>query len=582
MLSLVPKFYGILKKICITFTVFMVALTVLFHFFHKDKRDLPSSKNSMQFAREKIYQTINDPELQKTPEGKNGIIVYKAILCNMIGEGCTNNIKDGDKYFSRSIFGSASNLITIPFVNPPASGVWWAQNQLQNAGFVPQTYAAEGLGFASLKPLFHIWKILRDLTYIVLVVIMIAIGFMIMFRVKLDSQTVISIESVLPRLVVSLLLITFSFAIAGFLVDLMYVLMAVIISLFSPFITNINASTLQDMYMSATPGTILSSLFPFKVTLLPEWVTTLVPFIGAGQDFVSSFVMVFLISSNILNILPDFVKALLWFVGLLSTLFISGKIVDLATPMANLFNNIAGATFSPGEFIGSIIKIPLTLVVIGFFLIFIVPFILTVVILLTLFFLFFRIFFMLFISYLRVLFYVMFAPIFMLLAAIPGQNTFSYWIKNLIAELITFPLVTGIFLIGNILVSSFNVGDNVTSVIKTINFYNNNVQPLTPPYLYGIDQTAYVFLLSMGILFIIPEVVDTIRSLFQVKESPLKLGLGTFFGAGSVITGGFGILSSIHAVSGTLYGTQHSGVVSGIQKGINWLKNGFKGEAKGD
>ncbi|MEK6538607.1 MAG: hypothetical protein AABZ46_05735, partial [Nitrospirota bacterium] len=48
------------------------------------------------------------------------------------------------------------------------------------------------------------------------------IGFMIMLRKKIDAQTVIGIEQALPNLVITLLLITFSYAIAGFVIDMIY------------------------------------------------------------------------------------------------------------------------------------------------------------------------------------------------------------------------------------------------------------------------------------------------------------------------------------------------------------------------
>jgi hypothetical protein len=47
---------------------------------------------------------------------------------------------------------------------------------------------------------------------------------MIMFRVKISPQLVISVQSALPKVVVALLLTTFSYAISGFMIDLMYLI----------------------------------------------------------------------------------------------------------------------------------------------------------------------------------------------------------------------------------------------------------------------------------------------------------------------------------------------------------------------
>jgi len=45
---------------------------------------------------------------------------------------------------------------------------------------------------------------------------------MILFRTKINPQTVVGIENALPRIIVSLMLVTFSYAICGFLVDFVY------------------------------------------------------------------------------------------------------------------------------------------------------------------------------------------------------------------------------------------------------------------------------------------------------------------------------------------------------------------------
>jgi len=58
-------------------------------------------------------------------------------------------------------------------------------------------------------------------------------AFMIMFRVRISPQTVITVQSALPKIIFTLILITFSYAIAGFLIDLMYV----VIGIFSFIVT---------------------------------------------------------------------------------------------------------------------------------------------------------------------------------------------------------------------------------------------------------------------------------------------------------------------------------------------------------
>ena len=56
----------------------------------------------------------------------------------------------------------------------------------------------------------------------IIFLVLIFIGFMIMFRMQINPQTIISIENALPRIVITMILITFSFPLAGFLIDLLF------------------------------------------------------------------------------------------------------------------------------------------------------------------------------------------------------------------------------------------------------------------------------------------------------------------------------------------------------------------------
>lgn len=71
----------------------------------------------------------------------------------------------------------------------------------------------------------EIWSFTRNIAYLCFVLVMIGVGFMIMFRSKLGGQTLVSLGNTLPRIVVSLVLVTFSFAIAGIVIDIAGVLM---------------------------------------------------------------------------------------------------------------------------------------------------------------------------------------------------------------------------------------------------------------------------------------------------------------------------------------------------------------------
>lgn len=82
-------------------------------------------------------------------------------------------------------------------------------------------YAAEsGYDTLSNSGIMGLWTKILNLSYVFFVLVMIAAGFMIMFRHKLGGQTMVTIGNVLPNVIMALIVATFSFAIAGLVIDL--------------------------------------------------------------------------------------------------------------------------------------------------------------------------------------------------------------------------------------------------------------------------------------------------------------------------------------------------------------------------
>lgn len=150
---------------------------------------------------------------------------------SIISKEATEN-SDGQTYYR---YGGAAVVLAQGIgyvaVNPPATTGEYLADLLQNTRLAPQAYA-QGLGFSSLSPVLDIWKAFRSVAYFLYIIVFIVIGFMIMFRAHIDHQTVVTIQAALPKLLITLVLITFSYAIAGFIVDLIYLLGMGAISLF--------------------------------------------------------------------------------------------------------------------------------------------------------------------------------------------------------------------------------------------------------------------------------------------------------------------------------------------------------------
>lgn len=128
---------------------------------------------------------------------------------------------------NNGLMGEGSNLIATLYQYQPSSTQSYlahVSNNLQKHKIIPSALAASnGIGFDTFSPFLSIWIAVRNLAYLGLVAFFIIYGFMMMFRVNLGQKTVISVQLAIPKLIVTLLIITFSYAIVGLVFDLMYV-----------------------------------------------------------------------------------------------------------------------------------------------------------------------------------------------------------------------------------------------------------------------------------------------------------------------------------------------------------------------
>lgn len=83
-------------------------------------------------------------------------------------------------------------------------------------------------GFNILNPIIKLWEWSRNLVYVFYVVIFIVIGIMIIMRQRIGGQIPITIINSIPNVVISLVLVTFSYAISGLIIDLMHLATGVI------------------------------------------------------------------------------------------------------------------------------------------------------------------------------------------------------------------------------------------------------------------------------------------------------------------------------------------------------------------
>lgn len=522
----ISKGFRIFTRTFLVIAVFFTVINLFSYLSSKDDSPRPSLEDRLTYQQTQLYSKINDPKYNK-PGAREILGLYKSFMCMFVGETCTSNPLDADKNFPSSILGVASSLILTPYVHPPASGVYFAYETMNNIGIVPaRVYAAEGIGFGSLKPFLVIWKKFRDLAFLILVLILISIGFMIMFRAKLDAQTVIGIENALPKIIISMILITFSFAIAGFLIDIMYVLISLILSTVGD-IANLNIDKLQAKYIQAGPdditplltgnvdsllGSPIQGFIAFRNIFwhLPSALLGLIGWVNIGTRLIGTALGLFylfpFIEKHILNIVYEATEI---------------PVGGVATPVG------IGADIRFQGFVKALLSAPIKLVSLTvatiIFAAFGIPFILGIIILITVIMLFFKILFLLFSAYIKILLLVLLSPLILMFEAIPGKSVFSDWFKNLFVEILTFPLLIGIFMLGVLITDTASQGN----LIK-------------PPFLFGFDPGAFSIVVGMAFLFMTPDLITITKKLILPQPLPIpEAGPGVFFGGvtGAVSSG---------------------------------------------
>jgi hypothetical protein len=539
----------------------LVIYSVIFLFIQFTQQDRSSSEiipqnkvlsNAEQT--EKIAQILGERD---SITGKYDALFYRGINCIFLGYACGDGITDSPS----GIFGSGMKLLAFPFANPVASGVEYVKDSLASVGLAPKAEAAEGLGFASLSGYINIWKAFRNLSFLVFTIIIIAIGFMIMFRFN-AGQAEIKIETALPRIVIAMILITFSFALAGFFVDLMYASIALSIGIFK-------GAGFQNLTSSWT-GYNNSNFLHFAESGFID----ILPF--GGRLLGSSFI----VGNDLWNMLPGVISSILspvislFAIGATSqALFPGEKFIDSFKNLILLGNGIGGAA--------GLLYVP---AFISFFILivnYLPGIILGIIIGLTLLIFMVRMLFVFLSAYVKVLLFTIFSPVILLFSAIPGNGSASWWIKTLLAELSVFPTFV-VITMTSAAILEVNKGFNWGSVDEWIWHAQSTKGAFNLPFIAaGFRPESFNNIVSLGILLMAPDFIKMIKSMFGVEEK-LNFSPGLFFGSLGVMTG---LLGSANSLGTSIMGQQgfedlRKHVMDNTKTKITTIGSGIKDKVK--
>lgn len=375
----------------------------------------------------------------------------------------------------RSVLAQLGNTTVAMYQNPPASTYAFVSDLGHTLGFMPKA-EAQGIGFAGLSVLLPIWKAFRNIAYALLSIILIAVGFMVMFRKKIDPKTVVTVQSAIPRIVIALLLVTFSYAIVGFMIDLMYL-----------------GITLSISVISGATGGTLGKAVTFATS----------PYISAGPVSVGSPASGQQVTNSLFNGGIG---------GILKFFFGSGF---------QAWDDIA-AMFTGGLSGGGVAKALLIPGLIGLLIgggkglvtgLVSAPALLTLIILIILIFGFIRLIFMLLDAYINIIISLIVAPFQLMLVAVPGTHSFETWFRYLLSKILVFP-ITAILL--------------MLAALLTSQDYSKSIW--APPMLASGDGVyGMAGLIGLGMLLITPSVVANLTKALKA-EAFIPGGVSTIVG----------------------------------------------------
>lgn len=397
--------------------------------------------------------------------------------------------------------GIVGNMISMTF-NIPVSSTTYARDLASNFGITKSGYAAIvdgdssnsgnafslGYGYTGLQPVLNVWKIFRNLVYLLLVLLFIVIGLGIMFRLNIDARSVMSIQNQLPKIIIGIILVTFSYAIAGFIVDIMYVLMYLVYYLFAQQTLGLDMGGLNPAYLQGqNPLGAIGGL-------------------GGASD----------IATGVAKPLGH----------IFTSLFDNSFGHMIATIVGGIIGGGAGAIGGPigiavgagiGLIVGGVAGSKLLGVVGGL--------IAYIVITITIVWAMLRLWFLLLRSYLFFLFAVVLAPFWIGLGLVPkGGAGFNSWIREVVANLAVFPATLFILLLGKTLVSQFGNASSKTSFV--------------PPLVGNPgDASSFGPIIGLGIILLLPSVVTMVRDTLKAPGFKYTQAIGASLGQGQKIAG---------------------------------------------
>jgi hypothetical protein len=226
-------------------------------------------------------ENVNQENWIKESAITNGFLINNTL----IGQDTTAMLTN-PSWTPKGLIGLTNNTIASLF-NPPISGVQYIADSVNSLLGKP-TYAAASGTFNKLTGILPLWKASRNLVYTLISIVFVVMGLLIMLRIKISPQATVTIQNSIPKIITTLILVTFSYAIIGLIIDLTYLIQALFLSLLLnnngisqniikniPEVSNLvknNFGTHISLFFTATLGTInFGTVILSALTALVGW-----------------------------------------------------------------------------------------------------------------------------------------------------------------------------------------------------------------------------------------------------------------------------------------------------------------------
>ncbi|MCL4365691.1 hypothetical protein M1437_00500 [Patescibacteria group bacterium] len=319
---------------------------------------------------------------------------------------------------SGGTLGAVTGVIGALYQNPPVRTADYLASMGKDLGLVKEAHAqVVGSGQDVLHPILSLWQASRNIAYVLMIIIFLIIGLMVMFRNRINPQTVITAQAALPGLVVGLIMITFSYFFAGLVADTAFIGTNIVGYYFSTA-HNPPLNPPQNLLEDIKNKNVLSIFSPLtRVMRVPDVISA----INSVWDDLADPTIGPL---DILNTDPQ--RVLRSLTTLIATQF--------ALPFGGLFGGI-----------GQIVIGAISVAVTQAFPVQIAGFALAFVAMAALIYAMFKLLLRLINSYLTIVFLTITAPFQLLAAALPGrQRLATGWILNMLANVLAFPAVLAV------------------------------------------------------------------------------------------------------------------------------------------